>query len=544
MIKNLLFALLISTINLAQTPIYKFEFNNSRTDASGNHTFSTTTTSSFVQDRFGNANQAIQIDFLDPISVNLPNIPLGTTARSISFWASFRNAPATSTIFLFDYGSPNMNQAFRLIQRETQIAASGRSSDINTNPSERFRYRTYGNNWYHYVMTYDGTTCQVYRNGNLYINAATPTTWNTVGTTFQLGSVLSQVFGSQTSRNVAYDDLEVYNSVLTASQIQNMYTSQVNFDNTGLVAYFPFDGNLNDFDGEHAFSNFPNAFPGGTFVTGYSGQGVSFDLGQGFMNTSLANSMNNNDLTICYWQKRSVVPNTPSSTGEVLVEAFGSFGVSERKLTTDTNPQEILSYYRNATNQSTSQRIFLKDVDQWHHVAIQFVNSGSNRFLLYFIDGEFVNATPTTASSSIHRFNNVFSIGTGTQLNNTGTPDVGKYGRSVLDELYIFNRALTVPEIMAIRYQNASTLSNHSFDKASVDVNVFPNPFTAYVEVKSELIGDIRYEVIDLTGKRILHGTSNQPNFIIDHLDQLHKGIYLLQISDSNGNQKSQKIVK
>ncbi|MFN3907996.1 MAG: LamG-like jellyroll fold domain-containing protein [Flavobacterium sp.] len=542
--KKLLISIFSFTIFWAQTPIYKFEFNNSRTDASGNHTFSTIPGSSFVADRFGVANQALQMSFMDPTSVNLPLLPVGTSTRSVSFWMSFRNgSPAADRIFLFQYGTQSTNQAFGLVQAPAQMTAFGWASDINTAVSERYRYRTYGNNWYHYVMTYDGTTCKVYRNGNLYINALPPSVWNTVGTTFQLGSSLSTP--NSVNRTVVYDDLEIFDTVLTETDIQNMYASQVIFDSTGLVAYFPFDGNLTDFDGEHAFSSFPSAFPGGIFVTGYSGQGVSFDLGQGFMNTSMANSMNNNNLTICYWQKRSVIPNTSvGQNGEALVEAFGSFGVRERKLSTDANPIERLAYFRNSASEDVLTRLFLKNLNQWHHVAIQFVNSGNNRFLLYFIDGEFVAAEQVTDNSSIHRFNSVFSIGTGTQLSSSGAPAAIKYAQSVLDELYIFNRALTVPEIMAIRYQNASTLSNHSLDMASIDVNVFPNPFTSHVLVKSEFIGDIRYEVIDLTGKSILHGTSNQPNFIIDHLDQLHKGIYLLLISDSNGNQKSQKIVK
>ncbi len=447
---------LISYGLVAQTPIYKFSFNGNVIDDTGNHIFDSgtgLTNITYVNDRFGNSSSAMRMKNKTPIQTNasLTALPQGTNPRSISVWVSYLDMNPANDVVVGGYGSETNSNFCGIYQQDNRVTAFSWTNDVNSPTGERYKYKNYGNNWYHYVLTYDGTTVKVFRNGNLVISDTPVSPWNTNGFRIKLGSSGSTVLAG--GEFMAYDDLEVYNTVLTEAQIQAMYTSQNPINTTDLVAYFPFNGGLNSHDGNHTFVNIPTA-TAGTYSSGYNGQGLMFNGTQGFQNSSIASVMNNNNFTVAFWQKRSQLPASGLAVGEIPVEAFGSLGIGE-KFATSAEDLAYLNY--TASSSLTSFKPFDKDLNEWYHVAVQFVDLGNVDYMFYYVNGEFVNAVSGVINQnfSLHRFHNLFTIGMGTD--NSGNPTVNKAANCEIDELYVFNRVLSVSEIMALRYQTLST---------------------------------------------------------------------------------------
>ncbi|MGE8533288.1 MAG: T9SS type A sorting domain-containing protein [Chryseobacterium sp.] len=70
---------------------------------------------------------------------------------------------------------------------------------------------------------------------------------------------------------------------------------------------------------------------------------------------------------------------------------------------------------------------------------------------------------------------------------------------------------------------------------------MFPNPFTDYISI-SDLRDIESVQVTDTSGKTIKSIVSQVPKNI--QLSDLTKGIYILNISYTNGRTKSVKIIK
>lgn len=71
----------------------------------------------------------------------------------------------------------------------------------------------------------------------------------------------------------------------------------------------------------------------------------------------------------------------------------------------------------------------------------------------------------------------------------------------------------------------------------SAHVKLMPNPNlgTFQVQILDGLQGNIQWEMVDLTGRLMLQGQSNQSMFTIQ-ASQLSKGIYVLKMRAPNGS--------
>lgn len=217
--------------NIPQT-IAEYTFNNTYTNINGNAAFSSNAGTSFVTDRHGNSNGAININNSGS-NATIVGLSYGASSRSISVWAK-TNVLNSTINYVFHYGSPGNGNG--LAFRPTTIlyfengGANLELSNTNTN-----------NTWVHYVCTYDGTTAKVYKNGVLFSSGAK--TFNTINNSdiFKLGIAET---GAVNYFNGAIDDLKIYNYVLNTTEISNLYTSNMltyeNFNANNLeVGLFP-----------------------------------------------------------------------------------------------------------------------------------------------------------------------------------------------------------------------------------------------------------------------------------------------------------------
>lgn len=215
--KLLLAGLFVSILNVnAQTPIYEFNFNSTLYNTA--NTISFIGSENFVTDRAGNLAGAQRLTN-KALEAVIDNLPQGKTARTISIWVKFNDI--SNANYIWGYGNPLNAQYCGLLQQGTtssnsdlSLAAWGASNDvIVSTPLEK-------NIWYHYTITYEGTTSKIYRDGKLlkYLEGMTR---STNGTIFRLGEINTMV-----GINADVDDLKIYNVALSQDQVKQLYENE------------------------------------------------------------------------------------------------------------------------------------------------------------------------------------------------------------------------------------------------------------------------------------------------------------------------------
>lgn len=212
--------------------ITQYNFDNSYTNISGNAPFSSSGVTTFDVDRHGNANGALVL-FNTGSTATIPNLPYGSSSRTISVWAKTFTLNTTIN-YVFHYGNAANGNGCAFRPSSNLYFANGSAS---IQPSATSVNAT----WYHFVCTYDGTTAKIYRNGTLLSSA--PLTFNTANNTniFKLG--LSED-GFTGYFNGAIDDLKIYNYALSQADITSLYNNNSlsfeNFDSNNFeVSLYP-----------------------------------------------------------------------------------------------------------------------------------------------------------------------------------------------------------------------------------------------------------------------------------------------------------------
>ncbi|NHM00757.1 LamG-like jellyroll fold domain-containing protein [Flavobacterium difficile] len=229
MIKNLLKTVFVfmSSFVIGQTPVYQFNFDNSVANVGNTITLSNLGDPvSYVTDRFGNANAAINFAANNVLwSNSMTNLPAGNATLSVSFWVKY-NMVANNDVFGYgtnsSYGAIGFQENVTNSTTTTSGIAIRQPSGTVSLSSNHF---TLVNTWYHYVVTTapgsGGSATKVYRNGNLILNTTAPFR-NIQLDTFTIGNY---IFSANSNFNGAVDDFRVYNVELNTTQINQIYNA-------------------------------------------------------------------------------------------------------------------------------------------------------------------------------------------------------------------------------------------------------------------------------------------------------------------------------
>ncbi len=89
------------------------------------------------------------------------------------------------------------------------------------------------------------------------------------------------------------------------------------------------------------------------------------------------------------------------------------------------------------------------------------------------------------------------------------------------------------------------TLSGQEFTQISLEMLVYPNPTTSFVNLKVENFDfqDLNYQLIDLNGRLIFTKKITNPETTIQ-LENLPNAIYILNVNNKNKSIKIFKIIK
>lgn len=265
----------------------------------------------------------------------------------------------------------------------------------------------------------------------------------------------------------------------------------------GLVAWYPFEGNANDatpYENHGEIGGSPQ-FENVTDRPDASGQALVFSGDQDSVLVPNAVQLISDYTTVSFWIRPDDI-NTADAESYIM-----TFGHWEERWKISL-PQHLKPVWTtNSKNQQFDN--FISDMDSgdgnelalgfWWYVTM--VHDGE--FDIIYIDGEEVNRKPV--QGVLNSTSKPFGIG-------NNSVDGGQYFPGALDEIKIYNKALTGDEILSL-YETGTTSVHERFTNEikSVINNVYPNPASEMIYIDHSLKGNqpLTIRVLDIQGRQV-----------------------------------------
>lgn len=185
-----------------------FKFNGNLTDSTGNITTATPTGSiAYANDRNGTANSALYLDGAS--KVVFPGLVLKGKSMTMSAWIKYLTPGAGLQVILTAFSGVGAGPA--LVQLSNKLGLSVSTPSTNTATSNDV-----DGNWHHLATTYDGVDIKVYIDGVFSVTINHPGSMGDGARDMGVG------FFSTNFWKGYIDELRIYNSVMTATDIQKL----------------------------------------------------------------------------------------------------------------------------------------------------------------------------------------------------------------------------------------------------------------------------------------------------------------------------------
>jgi hypothetical protein len=409
------------------------------------------------------------------------------------------------------------------------------------------------NNWKHIFVIYEGQNISIYVNGNLIISGTTGfsaiiqylNTQSVVGSTYLMGGQYPYVG--------LVDDIAIWNRALSQQEITNMYNG-VNYSDTcnavsgslvnGLVGYWPFCGNANDQSG-----NDNNGVVNGATLTtdrfGNINSAYNFDGVNDYISTSYSGILGTNSRSISFWYN-SLTDNTEETVfidygGNDCGDGFACTLFPSNKPGVDNTCSFIKS------NSMAS-------VNNWNYYTVTYDSSDSP--FIYncklYINGVLQS---TSQSSSVYDINTINDINMVFGASRFLTPNSVQFFNGKLDDIGIWNRALTQQEITQLFNQNQCITNITVTDTLIINVGqlsytnpvsfannitIYPNPANTQVNISFNNITDLTggsINIVNSLGQQVATTpiTLSGTNTIMSLDTWGGTGLYFVQIVNAQG---------
>lgn len=466
--------------------LHEFKFNNSYNNEAGNQNFTSNASTSFVSDRNGNTNSAVQISNTT-IQTTLVGLPIGAAARTVSFW--YKTNTTISYPNVFSYGINTVNRMFGMYHNVSgmpvffcntgDIASTGNGIPNNT--------------WNHAAITYNGSQVVVYINGIIVINGSIAL--NTGNSAFLLGHA--------SSTTTTIDDLKIYNRAITQTEVQALYNGAL----PPAIAEYNFNNTLENVNGTNPFSVGAN----NSFVADRNGNANSALYINNYISATIPNLPYGNLIpaSVSVWVKM-----TNSGGGYIY-----TYGLSPNASSGFINSTEIIAF---GPGGNFALNNLSNNVNEWYHLVFTYDGQASR----IYRNGTLLGAWDR--NWNIVNNNNLFSLGKfpGSDTN---------YFEGNVDDLKIYPYALSQTEINNL-YTNNS-LSSQDFNQSNLEVFLYPNPANDVLNI--EMIKEVKsLEIYNLQGQKIKSAIQKQIN-----VSDLAKGIYLVKVSDIENATTTKRII-
>lgn len=297
------------------------------------------------------------------------------------------------------------------------------------------------NTWYHYVGVVDGSKLYLYINGVLVKEVT--------ASGVAIGSSAGSLFGIGQNFQGAIDDVRIYNRALSAEEVATQYNSyepQINVGGSstsgtaegvnllsGLVGRWDFAGNAND---SSAYRNHGSA-SSVTVTSGHKGDANSaynFNSGNSSLITIPATSSLSlpGDMTVSAWIKPSAATQSPFA--RIVTKYDGS--KINYLLAYDGDPRMRFIVDDGSLNRMTAKSISdVNSTTNWYHVVAVRNSTGMYLYLNGSLEATVMPPSPANQINTSPLY-----IGGG----------VGNSFNGVIDDVRLYNRALSVAEVQAL----------------------------------------------------------------------------------------------
>lgn len=413
---------------------------------------------SSTTDRFGYGNSALSFDGKTSGATASNSAQLNSAFTTISFWVKVRSLPAQGEVYLLSNGGWQQRWKISLPSHGKPVFTTNATSccnDMDSGDGNALKV----NEWKHVVMIHDGTNDRMYMNG-VKVNQkayAGPL----ASTIHPLGIGYDPIdkggyFDGQ------LDDIEIFNYAFTDADVTSLYTTQSKFPGVenALVASYSLNGNGVD---TTQFKN--NAVLDSKAKPSTNRFGWASNANMGAVTAENSSALQSDYTTISFW----VNPKTLPATGEVYLMSNG--GWQERwKISLPSHGKPVFTTNATAccSDMDSGDGNALK-VGQWTHVTM--VHNGVQDQI--YVNGLLANQKATTGALKKTKF----PLGIGYDPIDKGSVFDGS-----MDDVMIFNKALTATEITALyNSQKAEApsssplVANYTFDSDNNDMTSYQN---------------------------------------------------------------------
>jgi hypothetical protein len=415
--------------------------DGSGTDVSGNGNNGTLNSVTATADRFGNAGKACRFNGSSSY-INVADnaaLRLGSTDFSMNAWIKLDGYNSSYGTVILSKRNSGVNNGYLWSVTGNLSPVNG---ELSFNPGGGLT-PVYGTaiidttQWHMVTSVYNSTTQQF----SIYIDGVLDNVTNSI----------SNPSGSTTADlNIGYDnitsmyhflgamdDLRIYNTTLSADDIEGLYDEP---DPSTLIAYWPFDGDVNDYSG-NAHNGTPNNLTSVYDRLGNPGGAYHFDGYSSFVNVPDASPLRlyNTNFTLNAWIKLDAYN---SSYGTVIFSKRNG-GINNGYLwsvTGNLSPVNGELSFNPGGGLTPVYGVAIIDTTQWHMVTSVY-NVSTSQFTNY-IDGTLDNVTNSISNPS----------GFTTADFNIGYDNISGmyYFSGAMDEVKIYGRAITPYAVKAI----------------------------------------------------------------------------------------------
>lgn len=304
--------------------------------------------------------------------------------------------------------------------------------------------------------------------------------------------------------------------------------AQINLD-SGLVAYYPFNGNANDESG-----NENNGVVNGATLTydrfGIPNKAYSFDGGDDIIKVDHNAMLCPSNITISAWVKINKMQNFAR-----IVDKYRFIDKSGYNLVLDQNTLRLaFDSWDLLNNQHFITANSQCQVGIWYNITSCY----DGNILKLYVNGKLENSDSCT--TPVKQNSRYLSIG-------DGFDDTNNFPfNGIIDDVRIYNRALNEDEILELYHENTTTVKNIEANSLNNLVKVYPNPtesgkqFSVTIENNDSNLESGSLTVYSISGQILFKRTGLESEM---KLGGFSRGCYLIEIYLSNGKINKRVIV-
>lgn len=437
------------------TPVIHYQIDESAGDSlttllntgTGGQSGSVSGGVSWAADHAGNNQRALFLDGVDDnITVSGFTGISGTNSRTISVWVKTENnfAGDGGIYIICVWGSQVFGQQWKVyINDDTGLGKPGAVGVGVWNGRKVGQTVVADGRWHHIAVTWEDDGSPDISDAVLYIDGQPDTFSSDQSQTVNTDSAGDVVIGSSGDGNNYFrgklHDFRIYDQVLGADAVKRI-SARVP---TGLLAWYPLDGNADDYSGQGldgvVYLADDSADRYGRSTAAYDFDDSATDQ-KNITSAPVGGSAGLTDASISIWFK---MPGDVAGNHDYLIsrDAAGTNpGDFSIRLNASTGKLEAIDQYNGVSLFSAAS---LENDTNWHHVL--FTLDATNGYKLY-IDGTLEDSYATTGNT-IWNNNENLTLGRGS------SGDKNFRFTGLLDDVRIYDRALTAGELQALIFE-------------------------------------------------------------------------------------------